>query len=731
MTKKATVFIALLYILLFFVWGTAGKPLLSFSIFFPQYHITLVAVFLFLLLLGRESPKFIPIFTKLITNRYIIFPTIGFTIALSINIFAFDSIPHVQDEFHYKYMAETFANGTLAQDMPAHYEFFDYDFFLVDGKRHFSLFMPGFSFFLIPFAILQISFLANPILTAVNILLIGKLARYLFTEETSLYSMFLFVFSPFMMTIGGTWMAHPFTAALTILGVFAFLQSRDTEKVHFPLISGFAIGWLMFSRPQNALFLLVILAFAGLFYFKGKTFTRQLALFSIPLFVWLAIISAYNYNFTENPITFIQDVYFDVSEPINNCHTIGLKRGCVHCNGESLPYGGMTWQRGVSVTTERLVPLAIGTFPHILFFSFSILSLLMTINSRKENCKKIFLSALFLSSIVGYFLFYFNGNVFGPRYLYEGTFFLIILTAAGIDSVSGWLKDRNYNFGKVTVLAFLVGSLLFEIVYTVPNLLAMDQDGFWGVGHLLKEEVEEQGIENSVIFLRSRRREGYGSGLAAMNLGDLERNRNVFVRDLGNESNSKYMHYMKGRDFYRAEYDPPRDRSVRLFKVKPMHSEGFIHIEFEHKFLPYSSGVSSPEYCNKYPVRDYVYPYLQFSEMKNIQFSNHESLYCKFSNEIQSYKFGQHFLKEGVYRATIAAISGPVFGDLDIFMDDSKVAAIEIGESTVNVLKRFEFQFSVSEGLHTFRIAPQPNSLPERNYFMLDYVRFEQLSAEK
>ena len=145
MTKFYSIVISLSFLFLFFVWGTAGNFLLPFYIFFPQYHIILGAVLIFFLILGNELTITQTIFSKLVAYRYHILPFAGLSIALLINFLAFDNIPHVQDGIHYKYMAETFANGTLSQDMPVHYEFFEYVFFMVDGTRHFSLFMPGFS----------------------------------------------------------------------------------------------------------------------------------------------------------------------------------------------------------------------------------------------------------------------------------------------------------------------------------------------------------------------------------------------------------------------------------------------------------------------------------------------------------------------------------------------------------------------------------------------------------
>ena len=622
-------------------------------------------------------------------------------------------------------MAETFVEGTLAQNMPVHYEFFDYVFFLVDGEKHFSIFMPGYPILLIPFAIIGVTFLANPILTALNILLVGKLANHLFNEITSTLSMLLFIVSPFMMTMGGTWMAHPFTAMLTLVTVFAFIKAWQSESFYFPLMSGAALGWLALSRPPNALFLVVLLPLLGLIYYRHRMSLKSVAWFSIPLCIAFTALISYNNFFTGNPITFVQDVYFNMSEPVNGCHSILPKRGCLHCNAETPPFGGMTWQQGFDVTGQRVVPLVMETFPHPLFFAFPILSLMLKINNREEGRKQFFLIALFVSPIVGYFFFYFNGNVYGPRYLYEGTIFFIILAASGIDVLLTWLSDRRGVFQTSLFVAFLVGSVVFQTMFTVPRVLDYYQHDFWDVGHSLKERVAEIGIENSVIFVTTQNAEGYGSGLVAMDLGKIEENSNIFVRDLGEASNSKYMHYMSGRDFFRVKYSPGMAKPPVFSKIEPLYPEGLIHVEFEDKFPPYVVGSDYPDYCNRYPAPERVYPYLKFPRMPEIRFSRKGSLYCRFENEEQGYTFGQYFPEGGTYDGTIAAVSGAVFGDFEMWMDGRKVVSFQASGDENAGLARVSFRTSASEGLHTFRIAPEKRSLPDRNYVMLDYIRFK------
>jgi hypothetical protein len=249
--------------------------------------------------------------------------------------------------------------------------------------------------------------------------------------------------------------------------------------------------------------------------------------------------------------------------------------------------------------------------------------------------------------------------------------------------------------------------------------------GFWGVGDLLGDHIETNEIKNSVFFLTTFDEMSYGSGLVAMNLWDFESNENIFVKDLGDESNAKYMHYMNGKEFYRVTYIPWKDESVHPAKIVPVLPEDVLHVEMEDKFPPFLTETGTPDYCNVYPVREHVYPYLGFPKMRNIAFSRGQALYCRFDNQDQRYTFGQYFPEGGTYEARLAALSGPLFGDLDIFVDDRLVGPLTLDRQSDTLLSEHHFRFDVSRGLHRFRIAPHSDNLPARNYFMIDFIRFE------
>ena len=99
--KFLAFFPALIFLLLFFFWGTRGKFWNIFTAFYPRFHIIfLVLAVLFFLLDGFAKDKPAKTFDFFVEKRYFIFPFLGFLFPALIAVFVFDSIPHVIDASH-------------------------------------------------------------------------------------------------------------------------------------------------------------------------------------------------------------------------------------------------------------------------------------------------------------------------------------------------------------------------------------------------------------------------------------------------------------------------------------------------------------------------------------------------------------------------------------------------------------------------------------------------------
>ena len=327
-------------------------------------------------------------------------------------------------------------------EMPEHYEFFKFLYMIPDGEKFYSMFLPGFSFFLVPFVILGVPVIANPLLTALNVYLTGLIAKKLFDEKIAVVSMLFVLMSSFLVVMGGTFMAHSFCVALTLSAIYFYVLSLEKNTWKYPLLTGAAIGWLMLIRPQNAVFIAVPLALHSLFNIRDeavfKNGLKTVAAF-IPFFGFLMF---YNWSYTGSPFIFKQDIYFNYSEPATMCHRFGIGSGCPYSNWIEMPKAGLTWSHALLVSYRRLSPLIMNLFLHPLTMIFVYFAFLMT--KKESDIKSLsYLFTVFLFTFAGYFFFYFDGNVFGPRYYYETSFILIIIMAYGFLQTKGAVRRQS------------------------------------------------------------------------------------------------------------------------------------------------------------------------------------------------------------------------------------------------------------------------------------------------
>jgi len=710
----------LLFFLLLLGWGTGGRLWAPISLYFPTFHLTFAAT-LALALVPAVRRAAAAIWERIVPRRYGIFPLLAFAATLIIHLLVFQGIPHIQDSIHYRMMADQFAHGKLDLPMHPYYEFFRYLYLIPDGEKIYSLFLPGYSFFLVPFVRAGLLFLANPLLTAASVALTGRIAEEFFGPRTAAATMALVASSAFLMVMGGTAMAHPFCAFLTLLIVHFFLRARAADERRRAIIlsaaAGALLGWLLFTRPQNALFLVLPLALAALSEIRRKgTFLRGVAL-AVAFLPWLIALLAYNAHYTGDPLLFKQDPYFNYSEPNDLCHRFGIGRGCPNSNWTELPAEGLTWTHAAYVTYRRLSPLLVNTFGHPLLFLLVPLAFLLQRGLRPR--REIFLGSLFLATVGGYYFFYFDGNVFGPRYYYETTFLLAVLAAQGIRNLNERIAAaRRPALFSVPLGAFVAAAYIFTALFVLPPLLTTYAKGFWTVEKSLSDTVEKMGVHHAVVFVSD---EGLiGSGFAVMRHDDWELNDVIYARDLGDRPNSALMHHYTGRGFYRARYAKPQgndDPPVITPLGAPELPPHYIVAEMEDKHYPLKG---EPDYCNEYPNRADLDKYAPFPPDGKLGIDlSKKALFCRFHDPDEYYTFGQNILVPGRYTIEFVGLTGPEMDRFRLYIDDRPAGTLDFtGERYEKVSRTVEADLAA--GLRFFRLEPEDRS--RDTYFFLDLV---------
>ena len=721
--RKAAVFIAAILFLIFFVWaftGNFGALLL--------FHLPTMFV---LFLISSAVFAFIPIeklkvsVKKIEPYRFYIFPVLAFIFSLAASLFIFRGLPHVPDEINYKYLAEAILDGKITTPLHPHYEFFHVLYANPTISGTYSIYQIGFSIFLAPFVFLKVPFLCNPLLNAVAVFMIGKIAEEFYGKTVAFITMALASLSLYTALMGGTLMAHSFCAVCT-LGAFYFsllaIKISGKKKVAFAIVSALFISFLMFIRPQNALFALMFIMFYLFVSIDKKSFFKIVPVMGGVIFIFFLLFVYSNYAISGKITEFKYAGYWNISEPVDNCMGLGLGKGCKFGTPYEMPESGLTVPLAFKITAERLYYFV----SDFIFSPFMLLFLILVFllaEDKAELKKNLILLTGYLVFFVVYFFYYYIDYGYGSRYYYECSFFLFPLIAKGIMAT---VKKSEKIFltpffkNAVFVPVFIVSSLVFQTLWMLPAKNFYYSKSFWIGDKFLSEALREKNIDEGVVFISPDT--FYADGAVRMNLHKIDENKLIFAHALDYMSNQNLMDYYKGKKFYNAVFHADGEPKPEIFEIYRDPSISWVTAEAEYKNNPVD-GV--PDYCNKFPqYPDFVNKYSGFALPEDIV-SGRVFFFCRFTDKTQFYTFGQNFEKEGDYKVRITFAATPESGKF--YFESGKFNKKLDFYADKPHLDSVEFDVFFKKGMNFIRLSPDFNG--KQHYFIID--KFEFFPSEK
>ena len=693
--KKEKIFgiiTSIAFFLVFFIWGTKGKFWTVFTAFYPKFHY----IFFWAVLALTAGAFFLPaqiskIFNFTVKHRYRIFPALGFIFSALIAVFVFQSVPHVVDASHFLWTARVFIEtGSFHLPSPELYEYYR-NTFNVDLNGHYlSLFLPGFSIFLIPFELLGISFLFTPICNGVSVYLIGKIAdRQIDDSRVSFFAMFFSVFSSFYLFMGASFMTHSFNLMLTLFAIYLVLSR---EKNFCYLAAGASAAIMLFIRPQNAFFVYVSILLLMLLK-KKKNFIKKAMFFTAPFLGIGFLLMFYNWYYTGHPTLFPQDVYFSIREPYELCHRIGLGKGCPNTEGDYLPAGGLTMSYAFWVAFTRITLMNFNLCGHPLMFFFILVSFIFAFRKNFE------VSLFFIVFFIGYYFFYLPGNLFGPRYFFEVASLLFIPAGYGFFA----LRDRFGKIPKVLIAAIPLSIFIFVSSVIMPSLMERFSDTFWRTDRAIEKAIKKENIKNSIIFIPKY----YASiFLNLMTKPPHDDNGNLILLDLKEENSYACSYFMEKGGYEGAYIVDYYEKLKNKTAVTPMYEcrRDYIKFEFEDKRMPLTGkpdyGVnfaqSEEEYKKFYPVKELKVDVSQGSVF---------AMKYKYLNDKSYYDFSHPILDAGDYQFTFSYVSDYCGPEVELYINGEKVAKInmfseEQKRDSITIDHHFE------RGVSTFKLVP-------------------------
>lgn len=721
--RTVQVFTSIFLFIVFFIWSFGGSYGALINFYFPY-----LPIFFFIVLVPFSIPgfseKFFKILSKLEKYSFVIFPAFIFIFTQYVWHDVFSGIPHVQDEINFKYLATAILDGKLTSPLHPHYEFFRFLYIIPSESGTYSIYDIGYPIVLAPFLYFKVPFLLNPLLSSFSIYFSGRIAEELYDRHTASLSMMLASFSLFLSSMGGTWMSHSLCAFLTLGAALFAIKSLKKDFVRNTVISALLISALMFSRPQNALFVLFSIVLFYAFFAGGRNFIKSMLISGSIIFLFFLLFNYTHYIFSGAVLTGKHSVYWNISEPVDDCMRLGLGNGCRHATLIDLPAEGLTFTHAVYTTYLRLNQLVYGMFFHPLMFIFISIMFLFKTNTDKFK-KDLFVLFCFLIIFFTYFFFYFDGNVYGPRYYYEAAFFLMILASRGIMLFFNKfnIKSKNPLLRPVNLFsAFLIAGIIFQFVIAAPAFFKPHRLAFWGADPLLYKALEEKNIKKGLIFINPH--SFYSSGMATMNIHDIDSNDLIFARDLGPFQNRRLMNHYPEKSAYLVNFNKEwfEERLPDIIELKKEELPDIMSVELEDKEWPLSG---SPDYCNAYPAWKYIDKYAGF-ELEPELISGKKFFFCRFIDNSEHYSFGQYFEKEGRYIVRIHHAKTPAGAKFRV--STGRFSSVVNFSGVENKLSETEFAMDFKKGLNIIKIQPRNIKEKKSGYFIIDRIEFQMTS---
>lgn len=422
------------------------------------------------------------------------------------------------DEYSQFLQAKIFSAARLSVPSPENKEFFNVADVINNG-RFYSKFPPGWPFFLMWGIILKMPMLINLIFGILTLILIYKLAIFLFNKKVAHIVLLLMSFNAFFIFNSASYFTHPSTLFFLTLTTYLYFLTLRYNKVYIWFIFGASVGIAFNIRPYTTVAFVLPFLFYELCVVvvkRKRPLNQALAgwgIFILSFSIFLAIFLGYNYLQTRHVLKMPFRVY--------NVHdTLGFAGKYAHTP---------TW--------SFLNNIVLRTFNLNLWIPFFIIFVpiaLYKIDGPKRR-EIYLLFSVFLSLLIGYFFYPQGGSdEYGPRYLYCSSVSLFILMAVGIEKLTR--KKRRFS-----ALFLFIFSILFFInrgFYFHKQVNARMQ---------LYDRVKEEKISNAIIFLST----GSGSMPASLlTRNDISFNADIlFVRDL-KEKNRLLMKQYPDRDYY-------------------------------------------------------------------------------------------------------------------------------------------------------------------------------------
>jgi hypothetical protein len=459
-------------------------------------------------------------------------------VAAAISTLAFGRTPHVVDGVAHLFQGRIFAQGSLY--LPSHplREFFDVDT-IVNNGRWFSQYTPGHTFLLFLGEAARVPWLVNPLLGALSVLALHALGRELFDEATARLASLLVVLSPFVFLMSAEYYSHASALLFFTLTFLHYVRFVKRGGARNALLAGAFLGLCVLARPLSALACSVPLGVDLLLRTREVKKDGRLPAAlggAATVAVFCVLLLLYNRGTTGQWLAF---GYGQAAGP-------GFGIGVVN----PLP---------LAVDRLRLLNDALFAWP----LPSLALVLVAFLGGRPTRWDYV-LIAVPAALLLAHAPVEYRDTEFGPRYLYEATPAVVLLTARGVlrfqEALTRFVA-RPSPAGDVRLAAGPWVALLFATAAAFqwqPRIAYYASPEWkWAVHDDAARAARAAGLTNAIVFVSEPdvpEGDRWWESVFLENTLPLDEGDVIFARDLG-ARNDQLLQYSPSRRGYRARGD--------------------------------------------------------------------------------------------------------------------------------------------------------------------------------
>lgn len=469
--------------------------------------------------------------------------------SLALGAFAFQHLPHVEDEVAYLFQARTFGAGALTLPAPPEAARPGLAYYLLEVKdgRWFATSLPGWPLALAPFAALGVPWLLNPLLAGVAVLLGYAIAlRRLGRDQADLVALMM-ACSPWLLAAAGSFMPHMFTLVLILFAWWMVVRAEGAGPAgRRLLLAGLAMGWVFMTRPLDGVLIGVL---TGVWVLAGpRGSPGRAAVYAAGCVATGMLLLLHNYALTGNPLRLALSDYLDRHwAPGANAFGFGPEIG------PPGGWGALDLWPGHSPAEAVLNTINMGASLQFELLGWSIGSLALLYGfflwqgrTRSFDWAMVTVAVAVVGVMACYW--FADSYYFGPRYWFPAAFPVLYLSARGYDALRARFPGPDGAHLRLdTVLAL---SCLFGLAVFTPWRGVVKYHEYGNFHTRYRDALAAGEFGNAVVLMQKSGNEG-----AALLLNDpgFGPDRPVFLLDRGDLDEAALKAAFPGRPILRHD----------------------------------------------------------------------------------------------------------------------------------------------------------------------------------